>query len=179
MNTPEPVSFTYTYADYKVLNRLMRRDSLWKRTQYIRVPLFAAVLVVSIAVFLGSNPVDALQEALATWQLWAFLAAIFPFIALMNEIELRLFYRRQRIDRTQVLVSFDDERGITTESTVGLGTLPWKVIRKIVSDADAHVILYENRAIGLCLPRRAFGSQQAFDDAAVYVNSHILLQPSA
>jgi YcxB-like protein len=177
MDKPGSITFAYSYPDYLALNRLMRRDNLWKRTQFIRVPLAAAVavagFVVAQAAYSDQNIAGALSQILVSWEFWAIIAASPVLVWVINWIELRLYYRRQRIDGAMISVSFDDRKGITSEGPTGTGIVPWSAVRKIVSDANAHVVLYENRAIGLCLPRRAFATQKAFDEAAAYIAAKI------
>jgi hypothetical protein len=183
MATPEPIRFTYTYSDYQALNRLMRMDSLWKRTQFIRVPLAAALGVAGIvmleAVFRGRDLLRTFSVLVATWQYWAFIVLSIPLAWLLNRLELWVYYRRQRLDGTLITVIFDDERGVLSESPTGAGSIPWSGVRKLVSDADAHVLLYENRMIGLCLPRRAFASQQAFVEVADYIAARLAQEHAA
>ncbi len=177
MDRPGPITFTYGYADYQALNRLMRRDSIWKRTQFIRVPLGVALGVTAVVIFLALNDGVSVPKTLANmltqWLLWALIAVSVPFVWILNQIELKIYYRRQRFDGALICVSVDDEAGITSQGHTGTATQPWSAIRKIVSDAEAHVILYDNRIIGMCLPRRAFGTQKAFDDFAAYAAAHI------
>lgn len=175
METPAPITFTYGYADYQAQNRLMRRDSLWKRTQFFRVPLAAALgmaaYVVLDAWYRGVSPSGALSGLVGAWQYWAAIAGMIPFIWLLNWIELKVYYHRQRMDGARITITFDKKQGIMSEGPSGTGFLPWSGIRKLVSDAQAHVVLCENRMIGLCLPRRAFASQKDFEAAAVYISS--------
>jgi hypothetical protein len=177
MDAPGRITFTYGFADYLALNRLMRRDSLWKRTQFIRVPLAVALAVAAIiaihAAMNGRSVGQALGQLPVMWEFWVLIAAILPLVLFLNRLELGVYYRRQRIDGQAISISFDDEKGITSEGPSGTGVIAWNGVRKLVSDADVHVILYENRMIGLCLPRRAFASQQAFDDLARYVEARI------
>jgi YcxB-like protein len=181
MEKPKSITFTYSYSDYLALNRLMRRDSIWKRTQFIRVPMAAALAVVGFVVaqaaFAGRSSSGALYQVLLSWELWAIIAASPAVVWIVNQVELRLYYRRQRIDGSLISVTFDDVKGITSEGPTGTGIMPWSAVRKVVSDTHAFVVLYENRAIGLCLPRRAFETQQAFDDALAYVAERITAKP--
>jgi YcxB-like protein len=183
MEKPGPITFTYSYTDYLALNRLMRRDSLWKRTQFIRVPLAAAIavscIVVAQAAFRDQSIAGAFSQVWVSWEFWAIVAASPVLVWIINRIELRLYYRRQRIDGAMISISFDDKNGITSEGPTGTGIVPWSAVRKIVSDANAHVVLYENRAIGLCLPRHAFESQKGFDDMAAYFSARINTKPAA
>jgi hypothetical protein len=177
METPAPISFTYGFADYLALNRLMRRDSLWKRTQLVRVPLAAALAVAGLIALQSAiydrSVTRALGQLVVIWEFWAIVAASLPLVLILNRLELWVYYRRQRLDGTTISVSFDDGKGISSESPVGSGVIPWSSMRKLVSDADAHVLLYENRMIGLCLPRRAFAGEQAFTDTAAYIRTHL------
>jgi hypothetical protein len=183
MATPGPITFTYGFDDYLALNRLMRRDSLWKRTQFVRAPLAVAVAVaatIAIDAAMGGRSVaGALGQLPAMWEFWVLVAASLPLVWFLNRLELGVYYRRQRMDGQVVSVSFDDQKGIMSEGPSGMGVISWTGVRKLVSDADAHVVLYENRMIGLCLPRRAFASQQAFDDAARYVSARIASRNAA
>jgi hypothetical protein len=113
------------------------------------------------------------------WEFWVIVAALVPLIWFLNRLELGVYYRRQRIDGHEISVSFDDEKGIMSEGPSGTGVIAWAGVRRLASDADAHVVLYENRMIGLCLPRRAFASQQAFDDAARYISARIASRHAA
>ncbi len=183
MDKPGSITFAYSYPDYLALNRLMRRDNLWKRTQFIRVPLAAflavAGFVVAQSAYRGQSIAGAFNQVLVSWEFWAIIAASPVLVWIINRIELRLYYRRQRIDGAMISISFDDKKSITSEGPTGTGIVPWSAVRKIVSDANAHVVLYENRAIGLCLPRRAFETQQAFDEAAEFIAARISTKPAA
>jgi hypothetical protein len=183
MQTPEPIVFTYSFADYQALNRLMRRDSLWKRTQFIRVPVAIAAAVAGIvaihAAMTGRSAPRALALLPVMWEFWALIAGLVPLIWFLNRLELGVYYRRQRIDGQMITVSFDDEKGILSEGPSGTGAIAWSGVRKLVSDAEAHVLLYENRMIGLCLPRRAFASQEAFDHVARYVAERLASRHAA
>jgi hypothetical protein len=183
METPEPITFKYGFADYQALNRLMRRDSLWKRTQFIRVPVAIAAAVAAIvaihAAMSSQSVARALGQLPAMWEFWVIVPAVLPLVWFLNRLELGVYYRRQRIDGQAITVSFDDEKGIMSEGPSGLGAIGWTGVRTLVSDADAHVVLYENRMIGLCLPRRAFASQKAFDDAALYISARIATKNAA
>jgi hypothetical protein len=183
MDTPGPISFTYSFADYQAQNRLMRRDNLWKRMQFVRVPLAAAVAIAAIvaihAAMNGRSAATALAHLPAMWEFWVIVAALIPLASFLNRLELGVYYRRQRIDGQTITVRFDDEKGIVSEGPTGAGVTGWTGVRKLVSDPDAHVVLFENRMIGLCLPRRAFASQQAFDDAARYVSARIAARHAA
>jgi hypothetical protein len=183
MVTPKPITFTYSYADYKVLNRLMRRDSPWKRWRYFAVPFLAALLLAIVMMILsligGRSISNVLGYLVGRWEFWAFIAASSPVVWIIDQVELKLYYKRQRADGMVISVGFDAAKGITSESSSGLGVIPWSAVRKVVSDADAHVVLYENRAIGMCLPRRAFETQKDFDDIRSYISAQIAITPAA
>ncbi len=183
MQTPAPISFVYSFADYQALNRLMRRDSLWKRMQFVRVLLAVAVAIAAIvaihAAMNGRSATRALAQLPAMWEFWVIVAAFVPLVLFLNRLELGVYYRRQRIDGQTITVDFDDEKGLASEGPSGAGVIKWTGVRKLVSDVDAHVVLYENRMIGLCLPRRAFASQQAFDDAGRYIAERLARNPVA
>jgi hypothetical protein len=177
VDTPAPISFTYVFGDYLMLNRMMRRDSLLERMQFVLVPTAAALAMVGFvtiqAAMTGRDVARAFTYLVGMWQFWAFIAAMLPLVWSINWLELKVYYRRQRIDGSVIFVSFDDADGIKSKGPLGEGTMSWSATRKLASDADAHVLLYKNRMIGLCLPRRAFASQQAFDDAGRYINIRI------
>jgi hypothetical protein len=180
---PAPIRFTYSWDDYVGLDRALRRESFLKRHQLVIVPLFLTVCVVGFAFGLsawnGQPARRFFTEIASNIYIWLLPVVFVPLILVANWIEKRLWYRRQRVDGTEITIHFDDPRGLGQESKVAGGVSAWSALRKVVTISGMHVVLFENRMIGICLPRRAFASDAHFDATKAHIEQKIAEARSA
>jgi hypothetical protein len=174
---PAPIRYTFTWEDYVSLDKAVRQDNFWKRNQLVLVPLFlmTCVLVGLVAVPLAKGrPVyPILAEAFSSVYFWIALPAFLLVILGANRIERGLWYKRQRIDGVEITAAFDDADCLTLESRDGTSKVRWNAIRKVTTDETAHILLQENRMVGIALPKRAFTSDADFAAARAYIESKI------
>jgi hypothetical protein len=174
---PAPVRFTYTWDDYVALNRVLRRESFWKRNQLVLVPvLLTGTLlagVVAITAWNGHDVGRALRIAFTTWPFWLLPPFLIVLILIFNRLELGMWYRRQKVDGLEVRSDFDDPQGLRFHTMDGSGVIAWSAIRKVGTDSGVHVVLQRNRMTGVCLPRRAFSSDVDFDAAKAHIERKV------
>jgi hypothetical protein len=174
---PAPIRYTYAWDDYVALSRVVRRESFWKRNQIVVVPvlltlcMFAGVLAVTA--WNGRDVGRAARIVLTTWHFWLLPPVLVVLIRFFNWLELVVWYRRQKVDGLEVRISFDDPQGLRTESKDGSGVIAWRAIRKVETEGGMHVVLQENRLVGVCLPRRAFASDADFDAAKSHIERKV------
>jgi hypothetical protein len=174
---PAPIRYTYAWGDYVALSRVVRRESFWRRNQTVVVPalltlgMLAGILAVTA--WKGNDVGRALRFVLTTWHFWLLPPTLIVLILFFNRLELGMWYRKQKIDGVDVAVSFDDPKGLRTETKDGSSVIAWRAIRKVETEGDMHVVLQQNRIVGVCLPRRAFASDADFAAAKTYIEDSL------
>jgi hypothetical protein len=174
---PAPVRYTFAWDDYVGLDLALRRESFMKRNQLVIVPLFLTLCVIGFA--FGISAVSGqpagrfFTEIASNIYIWLLPIALVPVILIANRIERRIWYKRQRVDGLEIEARFDDPKGLRLESVNGGGVNAWSAIRKVVTVGATHVVLLENRMVGVCLPRRAFASDADFDAAKAHIERKI------
>jgi hypothetical protein len=175
---PAPVRYTYCWDDYVALDKALRRESFLKRYQLLIVPVFLTLCIVGVMAGLqayqGRDVGRSLSVLLTFGWFWLIPFAIVPVILIANRIERGIWYKRQRIDGKDVDVVFDDPKGLSLATKDGAGVIAWSAIRKIATDGGMHVVFQDNRLVGVCLPRRAFASDAAFDEARAFIEARII-----
>jgi hypothetical protein len=170
---PASVRYAYGWDDYVSLDAALRRESFLKRHQLIIVPLFLTLCVLGFAFGLSAwkgQPAGRLFSDIASnAYLWLVPPAFAVLVIVANRIERRIWYKRQLVDGMEIEVAFDDPRGLLLESKQGSGVNAWGSIRKVVTVRGTHVVLIENRMVGICIPRRAFASDAEFDAARSHI----------
>jgi hypothetical protein len=170
---PASVRYTYSWDDYVALDRALRKDNVWKRHQLIIVPVFLTLcmagLVIGMNTWNGRSITATIPALLSTPYFWLAPFAFVPLILGANRIERGIWYKRQKIDGVEVTVRFDDPGGLSLSTRDGAGVIAWRAIRKVTGEATMHVVLQDNRMVGVCLPRRAFASDAEFDGAKAFI----------
>jgi hypothetical protein len=174
---PAPIRYTYGWSDYVALDRALRQESFLKRYQLVVVPVFLTSCIAAVSsgmdAWKGQDFFGSLSALVSTGWFWLTPVAIAPLIHGANHIELRLWYRRQRADGMEVEVKFDEPGGLSLASRDGAGTISWDAIRKVSTTDNMHVVLQNNRVVGVCLPRRAFASDSDFDGVKSFIDAKI------
>jgi hypothetical protein len=174
---PASIRYTYCWDDYVALSRIVRRESAWKRYQIIIVPAAMTLALLAglaaVSAWNGNDVGRAVRFVLSTWQFWLLPPSLMILIPIINRIELAVWYKRQRIDEVEISVMFDDPLGLRSESKDGAGVIAWSAIRKVATKGDMHVVLQQNRIVGVCLPRRAFASDAHFAAARTHIEDQM------
>lgn len=170
------ITYTLNARDYAAMTRELTRRPLWRGAVMLGIMLVGVWCLVAYSTgvydplliaqgihrsgalpwFLGGMGAAVLLAVSSHWFAWA----------------ISFLYYRQLASADAVITLGLADDGIHATSSVANTDLPWASIKRVVR-TRAHVFLPISRREALIMPRRAFASDAAFEDATRYARERM------
>ncbi|MEH2586446.1 YcxB family protein [Bradyrhizobium sp. AZCC 1721] len=169
---PPGIKYTYLFEDYLAATRARAWNGVFGRhTYWIRYCMWAALflVIVSAQVILDYLKTKGSPDLGSTALALAGFAGLMIFAWLLEWLIARLAYRRLAIADADVVLRFEAD-GIHWSMSHHSGVVAWSGIQDIIR-TPRRILVFVSKAEAFVLPRRAFTSENAFADAARYMET--------
>jgi hypothetical protein len=167
------VTYTFGFDDYLATARARAASGMFGgHVRWVRYAIVVAVYVATmIGLAISDGTIEDLLHDLQGLGLILGGAVVVVFICLLIDLLFeRIVYRwafgRFAMANADLAVTLD-EQGLRWSAPSLSGTLGWPRVRRVIV-TPGYVFLFISKIEGLALPRRAFATEAAFNEAARY-----------
>lgn len=171
---PHKIKYTLTFADFQNIMKAKQADKKltgWKRILLRTVLFFLFLLPISNKFeTILAGPL-AISLGLVGILLLLALAFVIGFELFLNHVVPRLVFMRQKSEIKTVELVFDKDK-LNWTAPGGAGYLNWSSFKRAIDQPDA-VVLFFNSMQAFIVPRRAFTSDEDFEDTRHFISTQI------
>jgi hypothetical protein len=174
-HAPVSLTFTFLLEDFVALSKAAALNGRSRGLHWLKSFALITIAVpfgIMIAVLWlhGWASLELFRRASFWWGVLKIYSLIIllivPICFLVQRTQWRLIFKKRSIANKNITPSFNDD-GLHSVAAGFEGKAGWDVIKR-VSSSKTHLILFISESEGFVIPRRAFQSNEAFENFATY-----------